>query len=194
MGTGLITHSEIIVKGKVQKAAFRSYTKDIAKKNHLFGFVQNLRNYDEDVLIVCEGNKKDIKSFIDELKELKKDNKAPKKEKDDKIRNLNESEKLLIRIDKIIQRTETKCKPAYTDFFIFRDSEEAGERFDEAAQQLMSLRAETTYQFGDLDRKYGAISESLNDLPKNLADNFSIALGKVLEEHDKRLIKNLRGK
>lgn len=146
----------IIIKGNVQKLAFRRLIKEIAKKHKLFGFVTNLRNYDEDVLIFCEGKKENIKAFIEDIKKLQE-----KRE---------EANLLLIKIDKIIIEDQP-YSGAFTDFEIIRTYEEAGERFDEGAQQLMAmrrdlskLRKEISLNFSELDTKYHIISQILREI------------------------------
>lgn len=59
-----------LIDGKVQRAGFRSRVKDLAKAHRLRGFAQNLRNYDESVLVVCKGNIREVKAFEDDLKGL----------------------------------------------------------------------------------------------------------------------------
>jgi acylphosphatase len=59
-----------LIDGKVQKAGFRSKVKELAKAHKLRGFAQNLRNYDESVLVVCKGNLKNIRAFEEDLNGL----------------------------------------------------------------------------------------------------------------------------
>jgi acylphosphatase len=188
-----VIQSQIIVKGRVQKASFRSYVREIATENNLFGFVQNLRNYDRDVLIVCEGERKNIDSFMEKLRALKNDTPL-KKGEDNKVRALSKSESLIIEVKEVLLKKEFEGESIYSDFIIIRDPDEAGERFDEGAQQIMKLRQETSSQFCALDGKYHTISNSLKTLPKDLAKVFSEELVKVLEEHDKRLIDAFKNK
>ncbi len=65
-----VTHF-FLIKGKVQKAGFRARIKDIAKAQGLIGFVKNLQNFDEDVLVMCEGNENRISNFSEDIKKLK---------------------------------------------------------------------------------------------------------------------------
>ncbi len=58
--------AKIIVNGEVQKAGYRDAVEKIARKLNIKGFVQNLKPYD--VIIVCEGEERDIKRFIGALK------------------------------------------------------------------------------------------------------------------------------
>lgn len=60
------TRAKIIVKGEVQKVGYRDAVEKIARKLNIKGFVQNLKPYD--VIIVCEGEERDIKRFIGALK------------------------------------------------------------------------------------------------------------------------------
>ena len=67
--TDEVIRAEITVKGKVQKVQFRNFAKETAKKYHLVGTAINLSNYDEDVGIICEGQKKTIEHYIQDLRE-----------------------------------------------------------------------------------------------------------------------------
>jgi len=57
----------VIVSGRVQGVFFRYFTKENAQKLGLFGWVKNTR--DENVELVAEGEKGDLKILIDKLKE-----------------------------------------------------------------------------------------------------------------------------
>ncbi|MCX8082526.1 MAG: acylphosphatase [bacterium] len=57
----------IIIDGKVQGVGFRFYTKDIATKTGVTGWVKNLSN--GKVEIVAEGSKEEIQTFLKKLKE-----------------------------------------------------------------------------------------------------------------------------
>jgi len=64
-----VVRAEMTVKGKVQKVQFRNFAKETAKKYHLVGTAMNLSNYDEDVAIICEGPRKTIQQYVQDLKE-----------------------------------------------------------------------------------------------------------------------------
>ena len=57
---------EIIVKGKVQRVGYRDIVLDIARDTNITGYVENLKPHD--VRIVCEGEKNDLKRFIELIK------------------------------------------------------------------------------------------------------------------------------
>ncbi|MBI2530480.1 MAG: acylphosphatase [Candidatus Diapherotrites archaeon] len=63
----MLKRFEIIVKGDVQKVAFRQFVKFLAKGYGLHGKAENLRNYDEDVLIILEGSNQKIRKFLQRL-------------------------------------------------------------------------------------------------------------------------------
>src|SRR3989344_694933 len=63
-----IKHFEIAVKGMVQKVAFRQFVKWLAKKYRIHGKVENLDNYDEDVLITIEAGEAGINRFLHRLR------------------------------------------------------------------------------------------------------------------------------
>ena len=65
------TLAGLIIKGKVQRAGFRSKIKDVAKAHKLVGFTKNLQNYDEDVLVVYEPSNGKTGGFLRDLRELK---------------------------------------------------------------------------------------------------------------------------
>jgi acylphosphatase len=54
--------TEIIVKGKVQKAGYRDIVQETARSLNVKGYVENLRN--GSVKIVCEGEEDTVKNFI----------------------------------------------------------------------------------------------------------------------------------
>jgi len=58
----------IIIKNHVQLIGYRGFIETIAIKNDLAGFVYNEK--DGSVKIVCEGEEKAIKNFLDELKKV----------------------------------------------------------------------------------------------------------------------------
>lgn len=61
----MITHYNILVKGKVQGVWFRKYTKHKADDLQLTGIVKN--NPDKSVYIEIEGDENKIREFIDWL-------------------------------------------------------------------------------------------------------------------------------
>ncbi len=58
--------AEITVKGKVQGVGFRYFVLQKALQYNLKGYVQNLVN--GNVIVVAEGNHKDVETLIDWLK------------------------------------------------------------------------------------------------------------------------------
>ncbi len=84
-----------LIKGKVQRAGFRARIKDIAKAHGLIGFTENLQNYDEDVLVVCEGDERKIDGFLGDVERLKSDQAKVIREKNKLEKRLSElNEKL----------------------------------------------------------------------------------------------------
>ena len=61
------TRAAVIVKGKVQMAGFRTFIMNAADSFGLKGFAENLP--DENVKIVCEGEKDKITEFIEYIKQ-----------------------------------------------------------------------------------------------------------------------------
>lgn len=157
------------VKGKVQRVAFRKIVKGYAKENKVCGIVQNLNNYDEDVLIICEGIKENVDKFHNQLKELKNDKK--------------ESGKFLINIDKIIPENLKKMSD-FTDFNIVRENEELGVRFDEGVDQIVALRKDFNTQhenfnamhknIEDIHKKYEKFSEDFDKIAGFLSKNLDV--------------------
>jgi|SRR3989344_4392535 len=64
----MLKRFEIIVKGEVQKVAFRQFVRFLAKRYGLHGNVENLMNYDEDVLITLECGEKKADNFLQRLR------------------------------------------------------------------------------------------------------------------------------
>ena len=59
--------ANIEIKGKVQMAGFRTFIKNIADSLNIKGFAENLA--DGSVRVVCEGEERGIKEFINAIKE-----------------------------------------------------------------------------------------------------------------------------
>lgn len=157
-------YAQILIRGKrVQKVMFRDYIRELAVKYGLFGEVHNVNNYPRDVMVLCEGEERNIKNFIHELKALKGEAKLEKKKK----AVISESEKMLIQIDEV-DASFHEHKGIFNDFTIIRSAEEAGERFAEGGQQIAELRAENKINFNSLDKKYGAVSKTLNSMNQKL--------------------------
>ncbi|WP_292461261.1 carbamoyltransferase HypF [Methanothermococcus sp.] len=97
----------IIVKGIVQGVGFRPFVYRIAKNNNLKGYVKNMGNYVE---IVVMGNKDDINSFLDDL--------MTKKPPLAQINEINVFDEL----------DESNYKFNYNDFIIEKSQENKGNK------------------------------------------------------------------
>lgn len=60
-------HYSILVKGRVQGVWFRKFTKDIADRNGVLGFVRN--QPDGSVLVEAEGTEAELQIFLKGLEE-----------------------------------------------------------------------------------------------------------------------------
>ncbi|WP_421077819.1 carbamoyltransferase HypF [Methanothermococcus sp. Ax23] len=98
---------KIIVKGIVQGVGFRPFVYRIAKNNNLKGYVKNMGNYVE---IVVMGNKDDINSFLDDL--------MTKKPPLAQINEINVFDEL----------NESNYKSNYEDFIIEKSQENKGNK------------------------------------------------------------------
>ncbi len=127
-----LTTVRIIIFGNVQKHAFRKHIREIATgpEFRLVGYVQNLKDYDRSVEIVCQGSEDKITLFIKKLESLKYDN--------------DFTNSRLVRIDDVKPSLDKEHSVTYHDFDIIRGDDEAGERFDDGIEQLTKLRSETT--------------------------------------------------
>ncbi|MBI2529729.1 MAG: acylphosphatase [Candidatus Diapherotrites archaeon] len=105
---------EIVVRGDVQKSAFRRFVKQLAKKHNLFGSVENLDNYDEEVRIICEGEEGNVREFI---KRLENPSEEDREETSAAIAN--------------IQTNAIPPRGRFENFKIIRGPEEIAERLDE---------------------------------------------------------------
>lgn len=168
----------IVVHGKVQRVSFRRLVKEYAKECDLFGIVQNINNYDEDVLITCEGTSKNIEKFISKLDDLKN--------------NEKESAKVLIQIDNI-EKEDIKHLNNFSNFEIVRgtESDELGKRFDEGVDQIVALRSDFNTLHGSITKihnKYEKFSEDFDKIAGFLKDNIilltenQVDLKKMLKE------------
>lgn len=155
----------IVIHGKVQRVSFRRLVKEYAKECNLFGNVQNVKNYNEDVLITCEGTAKNIDKFTNKLTSLK-NNKA-------------ESAKFLVKIDDPIEIDDIKHLSNYTDFEIVRgtESDELGKRFDEGVEQIIALRSDFNTLHGSITTihtKYEKFSTDFDTIAEFLKDNIKL--------------------
>lgn len=94
-----------LIDGKVQRAGFRSKIKTVAKSHRLRGFAENLDNYEESVLVYCEGRPQDIESFEKEITSLITNIKSFLKEKEKTEIELN-------KINDALDKTLTTGKPS----------------------------------------------------------------------------------
>ncbi|MDI6888793.1 MAG: acylphosphatase [Methanocellales archaeon] len=139
--------------------------------------------------------------------------KKTKKKDPNKLLKILELEKGKIELQKQLRVIKDVPLPEVNDYSISTEEEieelsfkdfKTGiypdqERMEIGVQQLIQSRIENAgnlnfdlmnKNFGIMDVKYDRISESLKGFPKD----FAIELGKVLEQHDERLIKILKPK
>ncbi|MEA3254845.1 MAG: acylphosphatase [Candidatus Altiarchaeota archaeon] len=158
-----------LIKGTVQRAGFRDMIKKLAKSHNLFGFTENLKNYDEDVLVVCIGDENKISGFEKDTRALISDQtesineKTQLKEKLDSLLTSedyrgntslkhNESKQSPYHIENMLTIPNLgKYKDSITeaerakDFTIIRDiKKETGERLDEGISALVALKNHTS--------------------------------------------------
>lgn len=158
-------YAHILISGRrVQKVMFREYIRDLAVKHDLLGEVHNVHNYHRDVMVICEGEERRIRDFIRELDTLREEKRPEEEER----HVLSESEKMLIRVDKV-DVSFYDHRGIFDDFTVIRSADEAGERFAGGGQQIAALRVETRSNFDMLERKYGEFSEALKNMPKEIA-------------------------
>lgn len=86
-----------LIKGAVQRAGFRDMIKKLAKSHKLFGFTENLKNYDEDVLVVCIGDENKISWFEKDTRALISD----------QIKSINEKTQLKEKLDSIDEELDS---------------------------------------------------------------------------------------
>ncbi len=150
----MLKRFEITVKGEVQKVAFRQFVKWLAKKHGLYGKVENLRNYDEDVLIVLEGKGPQIRNFLQRLSNLDKEDKA----------------RTAAKIAKIVPK-ELPYSGEFKDkeFEIVSRGNELQERLDEGvlllkhlSSEMGGLRSETKSGFGKMDKNFGGLGDKID--------------------------------
>ncbi|MBI2530216.1 MAG: acylphosphatase [Candidatus Diapherotrites archaeon] len=161
---------EIIVKGNVQKTAFRPFVRQLAKKCRLFGSVENLSNYDEDVRIICEGAEARMQKFLGRLRNPSKED-----------REETSAEITGIRIKRIPLSGE------FDNFTIIRNADEVAERLDEGLIIMSKgFRAqEKSFESlgGKMDRNFESLDRSANKnfklLGKNTNKNFKSLGGRI---------------
>ncbi|MDO8627752.1 MAG: acylphosphatase [Candidatus Diapherotrites archaeon] len=179
----MFSRFEIIVKGKVQKVNFRDVVKELAKNCRLFGFVKNLDNYDEDVMIVIEGENNPLAKFVVLLEELKNG-----------AKQFVSGKGSFLRIEQIL----VEKKPStgeFSNFFIIKENfeEELGERMIAAQYYLEKLfekvneHKSVTEQFSQKsDENFLMVSNNLSDLSENIFDH------KLLTEEHKQVTENFK--
>jgi acylphosphatase len=180
-----------LIKGKVQRAGFRSRIKDIAKAHGLIGFTKNLQNYDEDVLVVCESDKRKTEGFLSDMKRLQSKQAHVTSEKNKSEKRLSNFINDIVPVQNINEYEKEIREVKYdNNFLIVRDSGEQGDRLDEWIEALVDLRHTTSdinydiidTDFALLNVKYGAltgaISSGFEAFPKEFAKAFDTILDK----------------
>lgn len=185
---------EVIVKGDVQRSAFRRFVKQLAKKHNLFGSVENLDNYDEDVRIVCEGESESTQAFLSGLKNQTAEDKEettaaitaielkeiPFSGKFDNFRIIRGPEEIAERLDEglVIMNKGFRDQNAGFDKMdgnlkSLGDKIESGfsktdENFKSLGDKIEKGFDKTDENFKSLDSKYGSIAEILTRMNGNL--------------------------
>jgi acylphosphatase len=146
----------IIASGEVQRVGYRGVVERFARKMKLTGFVENIKPYD--VMIVCEGNKASIDSFI----RLIKTKEYP--------------------ID--VENLDVKFEDATGEFEYFEIrrgdmAEELGERLDVANAKMTIMTQKQDVMIEKLDNNTSILKENTYILKENssaLKENSSILI------------------
>ena len=125
------------VKGDVQRSAFRRFVRQLAKKHNLFGSVENLDDYDEDVMIICEGEAESLQAFLSRLK-----NQTPE-----------DREETTATIT-AIEVEELPFSGKFDNFKIIRGPEEIAERLDEGLVIMSKGFKEQKAGFEKMDENF----------------------------------------
>jgi acylphosphatase len=167
--------AEIIVAGDVQGVGYRYFVRRAAWKRGLVGVVENLE--DGRVKIICEGEEKEIKAFLEDI-------------------NIKEP-------PIFVGSVEHSFAGATGEFNAFkivtgRLEEEVVEGFSTGAaylttvrEELKGFREESNTNFHGLDAKYHTVSEDLRSINQNitkLVENISQSnelLAKLVEDYVK---------
>lgn len=160
----------ITASGEVQRVGYRGVVERFARKMKLTGFVENIKPYD--VMIVCEGDKKSIDSFIG-----------------------------LIRIKEYpidVEHLELKFEDATGEFEYFEIrrgdmAEELGERLDIANAKMTVMTQKQDVMIEKLDYNTSILKENTSILKENTRtlvdfktetnDNFG-RLTNIMIKHD----------
>ncbi len=182
---------EVIVKGDVQKSAFRRFVKQLAKRHNLFGSVENLDNYDEDVRIICEGEEENLQAFLGRLKNQTAEDKEettamisnieikeiPSGGKFDNFRIRRGPEEVAERLDEglVIMNKGFKSLENKIERGFNKSDENSKLLGDKTENGFKSLAGETRdgfskmdENFKSLDGKYGSITGILTKINGNL--------------------------
>lgn len=177
----------IKVKGDVQRSAFRRFVKQLAKKHNLFGSVENLDNYDDDVMVICEGEKKNLQNFLHRLKNLTPQNKEettatitaieiaelPFTGEFDNFKIIRGPEEIAERLDEglvIMNRGFKEQKAGFDkmdgNFKVLNGKLDGN--FESLKEETKKGFSETSKNFKSLDTKYGTVSDILIKMNNNL--------------------------
>ena len=158
-----LTRAEIIVKGKVQRVAYRDAVDDIAAEIDITGFVENLKP--RDVRIIAEGEEDDINKFIESIR----------------------IKKFPINVKEVI----VEFKPPTGEFEYFEikrgdPDEEMGERLDIAGTLLyksLEKHDETVAILKDMKGTQEDMKETLGDI-KNTQEDIKETIGDIKDTQD----------
>ena len=159
---------EIVVKGDVQKSAFRRFVKQLAKRHNLFGSVENSDNYDEDVKIICEGEEDNAQRFIKRLENLSEED---KEETSAAITN--------------IQTNEIPLHGRFENFRIIRGPEEIAERQDEGLVIMNKGFKEQKAGFDKMDGNFKELKEETKNGFCKMDENFKVLGDRIDWNFDK---------
>lgn len=180
---------EIIVKGDVQKVGYRDEAQKIARSLDIKGYVENLR--DGNVLIVCEGEKKNMDEFLEKIRikkhfiDVKEVNVTKESDYSGEfeyfdIKYGSLEEELGERMGTWILyagATWMETKAVSGDIKAmdidlkegFKTTrEELKEGFDGTRQDIQAMHTDMNKNFQDLDNKYHTVSNNLESLNENL--------------------------
>src|SRR3989338_8795259 len=161
------------VKGDVQRSAFRRFVRQLAKKHNLFGSVENLDDYDEDVMIICEGEAESLQAFLSRLK-----NQTPE-----------DREETTATIT-AVEVEELAFSGKFDNFRIIRGPEEIAERLDEGLVIMNKGFKEQKEGINRLGDRIDGNFEELKEETKNgfckMDENFKV-LGDKIDRNSEKM-------
>jgi len=158
--------ADIVVKGRVQRAGYRDTIDEIAYHLNLDGFVKNQE--DGSVLIVCEGERKDIEKLIEKI-DIKK---YPIKVRDISVEYSEARDEFeefdIVReedlTDAVYERMDTAAR------YMREMNNNLGSKVDNVGDGVEKMHHDMNDRFDHLDDRYGEFGEKMERMDNSMEE------------------------